>query len=124
MAKKILIVDDEEVILKLLKAMLEKNGRYEVCTESRGLNAMSAIYSFKPDLILLDVMMPDMDGSELANQIRSDSQTAQIPIIFMTGLVTKEELKASGGMIGAYPYIAKPVTEDELFAQVAKYAGE
>jgi CheY-like chemotaxis protein len=115
---KILIVDDEATITRLLKLNLESSGDYEVREENEGLKAVDAARQFKPDLILLDVMMPDMDGGDVAAQLQSDRLLKKIPIIFLTAAVKKEELTASGGVIGGFPYIAKPLDMKGVLEQI------
>jgi len=115
---KILIVDDEATITRLLKLNLETSGDYEVREENEGLKALAAARQFKPDLVLLDVMMPDMDGGDVAAQLQSDRLLKKIPIIFLTAAVKKEELTASGGVIGGFPYIAKPLDMKGVLEQI------
>lgn len=113
--KKILIVDDEADFTKIIKFNLETLGKYEVLTENKAKNALSAAISFMPDLILLDIMMPDIDGGEVARQIGAEESTRRIPIVFLTAALTKDEAAFyKGGKIGEYVYIAKPVTLKEL----------
>jgi len=107
--KKILVVDDEASITRLLKLNLEKNGAFMVRTENEGTKALAAAREFKPDLILLDVMMPDIDGGDVAAIIQADPLLRNVPVVFLTAAVKKEELDAKGGMIGGFPYIAKPL---------------
>ena len=107
--KKILVVDDEPTITRLLKLNLEKTGAYIVREENLGAKAHPAAREFKPDIILLDVMMPDMDGGDVAAQIKADPLLKNIPIVFLTAAVKKDELTAHGGIIGGFPYIAKPL---------------
>jgi two-component system OmpR family response regulator len=107
--KKILVVDDEASITRLLKLNLEKTGAYSVRTENEGTKTVEAAREFKPDLILLDVMMPDIDGGDVAAKLQSDGLLNGVPIVFLTAAVKKEELAAKGGMIGGFPYIAKPL---------------
>jgi two-component system OmpR family response regulator len=118
--KKILIVDDETAITRLLKLNLEKTAAYSVRTENLGANAYSAAREFKPDLILLDVMMPDMDGGDVAAQLEADPLLRGTPIIFLTAAVKKEEVAATGGLIGGYPYIAKPLNVKGVLATIEK----
>ena len=118
--KKILVVDDETTITRLLKLNLEKTGAYLVREENRGAKAYAAAREFKPDLILLDVMMPDLDGGEVAAQLQADPLMKGIPIIFLTAAVKKEELSARDGFIGGFPYIAKPLDAKGVQAQIEK----
>ena len=118
--KKILVVDDEPTITRLLKLNLENTGAYVVREEQAGSKAYAAARDYKPDLILLDVMMPDMDGGDVAAQLQADPLLKGIPLIFLTAAVRKEELTASGGMIGGFPYIAKPLDIKGVLAAIEK----
>ena len=109
MKKKILVIDDEASITRLLKLNLEQSGRYVVREENDGTKALSATRDFKPDLVLLDVMMPDVDGGDVAASIAADPQLKKIPVVFLTAAVKKEELAERGNVIGGYPYVAKPL---------------
>jgi two-component system, OmpR family, response regulator len=106
---RILVVDDDPNITQSLRLILEKTGRFTVRTENVGTNALATARDFRPDLVLLDVMMPDIDGGRVAEQIRGDSGFKNIPIVFLTAIVKKEEVEARDGIIGGFPYIAKPM---------------
>ena len=112
MSKKILIVDDEQDVLELLGTRLEGQG-YEVVTLSDGRMAVSLAKKEKPDLIILDIVMPGVDGSEIANILKTDPQTKNTPVIFLTCLITKEEEKRDNVIGGKY-FIAKPYDPDDL----------
>ena len=116
--KKILVIDDEEGFLKLVKLILERTGSYTVQTASDGVTGFAAMATFQPDLILLDVMLGGDDGAEIARQIEADETLKHVPIIFVTGLVTKEESAATGGFIGQHTFLAKPISAQELIARV------
>ena len=122
--KKILIIDDEENFIYLTKKNLERKGRYEVRTENEGSNGLVAAKEFMPDLILLDIVMPDMEGSDVATQIRKDEKVKDIPIVFLTATITKEEVESGGGVIGGHPFLAKPVGIEELIACIEKNMGK
>jgi CheY-like chemotaxis protein len=109
--KKILVVDDEKRVTEFLKAYLETTGKYEVRAENSGERGYEAAKAFRPDLILLDIMMQDMGGDGLADKIKKDELLRKTPIVFLTGIVTKEEVLANDGVIGGYPYIAKPILD-------------
>ena len=106
---RILVVDDEPRLSSLLKKMLESNGDYEVKEENRPQHALSAALEFKPDLILLDVVMPGKDGGEVANEIRANHQLHDTPILFLTALISKSDTDSKTITRGAYEYMAKPV---------------
>ena len=118
--KKILIIDDEENFTKLVKLNLERTGEYEVRTGNNGLQGLIAAKEFKPDLILLDILMTDMDGGEVAYQLNNEEATKNIPIVFLTAVIRKEEVEKSGGVISGHPFIAKPVTAEELIDCIKK----
>ena len=119
--KKILVIDDEHSITRLLKLNLEKSGAFTVRAENLGAQCLPAAREFKPDLILLDVMMPDMDGGEIAAQIKADPILNGIPIVFLTAVVKQEEVKARQGMIGGLPYIAKPLNMKGVLSAIEKH---
>ena len=109
MKKKILVVDDEHNITAFLKSYLEDTGKFEVRTENSGEKGFETAKNFHPDLILLDIMMKDMSGDGVADRVKNDPDLRKTPIVFLTGIVTKEEVEESGGKIGGYPYLAKPI---------------
>jgi len=119
--KKILIVDDEESLAKVYKSQIENTGKYEVCKETRGSKAFNVAKKFKPDLVLLDIMMPDIDGGEVARQLKEDADTRDIPIVFVSAAITKEEENEQGLIKGGHPILAKPVPMETLLATIEKY---
>lgn len=124
MKDRILVVDDEAALTRMVKLNLEKTGQYEVRTENQGTMAIAAVREFKPDLILLDVMMPDMTGDDIAAALKEDPQLKDIKYIFMTAIVTKEETEATGSEIGGNVFLAKPVKTDELIGAITKVLGK
>jgi diguanylate cyclase (GGDEF)-like protein len=114
--KKILIVDDQAVNIEFLKKMLMKWG-YEVITANRGIQALKESQENKPDLILLDIIMPDLTGYEVCRGLKVRPETADIPVIFLTA---KGEIfdRIEGLNIGAHDYVAKPFHPDELRARI------
>lgn len=121
--KKVLIVDDETSITTVFKMVIEKTGKYEVLTETKGSHALAAAKQFKPDLILLDIVMPDIDGGEVADQIKADEEIKDTPIVFVSAALTKNEAKEQGAIPGRHPILAKPVPVEELIGAIEKYAG-
>ena len=115
--KKILIVDDEPDVLMLLGERLSKAG-YDVIKASGGQEAIETAQKESPDLIVLDIAMPGMDGSEVANALRAHPQTQDIPIIFLTCLFTKQEEKTCGHVLGQNFFIAKPYDVNELLSEI------
>ncbi|MFC1709365.1 response regulator [Candidatus Omnitrophota bacterium] len=112
--KKILVIDDEIEILETTKKILDSARRYEVRTEISGTRAVDVAIEFMPDLILLDVAMPEMDGGQVASQIRANKYLENIPIIFVTGLIGEEEVVARKYALGKQTYIAKPYDIKQL----------
>lgn len=120
MKKKILLVDDEENLLEMIKLNLEATGKYEVQTESQGLKVFEKAKQFKPDLVFLDIVMPDIEGSEIAYSFKEDPELSKIPVVFMTATVTAEEVNAAGQKIGGQVFLAKPVSVKQLLDCVEK----
>ncbi|MFI5380246.1 MAG: response regulator [Tepidisphaerales bacterium] len=110
------MVDDQPINVQLLKRKLEREG-IRVTTAYNGLEALSAVARDRPDLILLDVMMPDMDGIEVCQRLQADESTRSIPVIFITARTSKEG-KLEGLGVGAVDYITKPIDLDETMARV------
>jgi len=115
-APKILVVDDQPINVQLLKRKLEREG-LTVVAAYNGLEALELVAKDKPDLILLDVMMPDMDGIEVCQRLQSNEETRPIPVIFITARTSKEG-KLEGLGVGAVDYITKPIDLDETLARV------
>ena len=122
--KKILIVDDEVSFTRLLKLNLEAGGAYRVRTENQAPHALSAAKEFRPDLILLDVMMPEMDGGDVAAAIQADPELKHVPIVFLTAAIRKDEVYNRGGVVGGLPYLAKPVDAQAVIACLRKHLGQ
>jgi CheY-like chemotaxis protein len=115
-APSILVVDDQPINVQLLKRKLEREG-IQITTAFSGAEALAAVKKAKPDLILLDVMMPDMDGIEVCQRLQADEDTRGVPIIFITARTGKES-KIEGLNVGAVDYITKPIDLDETLARV------
>jgi len=113
---KILVVDDQPVNVQLLKRKLEREG-IQVSAAYTGNEALEVVAREKPDLILLDVMMPDMDGMEVCQRLQETEETRSIPVIFITARSSKES-KLEGLAVGAVDYITKPIDLDETLARV------
>jgi len=120
--KKLIIIDDEEHFAHLVKLNLEATGNYEVKVENKGIRGYFSVVEFKPDLIFLDIIMPDMEGTTVASQIKADERVKDIPIVFMTATILKEEIPRDG-KIGGYYFISKPVTTEVLVSCIEKVLG-
>ncbi len=120
MKQRILVVDDEPELTWMIKLTLEQTGRYEVRTENLPIKAIEAAREFKPDLILLDVLMPGMLGSEIAEQLEKDPELRAIKFVFLTAVVSKEDVQSASGQIGGHEFIAKPIGAEDLCRLVEK----
>ena len=121
--KRILVVDDTTDISTPLKMYLEKTGAYDVRVESLGAKALGAAKEFKPDLILLDVVMPDVDGGDVSAMLEEDPETAKIPVVLLTASVTKQEASERGGVIGGRPVLSKLTSMKEIIEFVKRHLG-
>ena len=118
--RRILIVDDDANSTHLVKILLERSGPYLVLEENDAAKADQTAHNFKPDVILLDIVMPKIDGGELATQIEADRELHDTPIIFLTALVTHSEAN-SGLRIQGHPLVAKPISIPELIDAIEKH---
>jgi two-component system OmpR family response regulator len=116
---RILMIDDNRDFTHSGKLALEKTGRYSVWEENEPARAHQTAQRVKPDLILLDIVMPETDGGEVAARIESDPILHRTPVVFLTGLVTKAET-SSGLQIQGHPFLAKPITIPELVAGIER----
>ena len=118
MSKLILAVDDEKHILRLVQINLEKAG-YEVRTATNGREAVESVHERKPDLVVMDVMMPEMDGFEALKQLKSQPNTASIPVIMLTAKAQDADV-FHGWQSGADLYLTKPFNPMELLTFVKR----
>ncbi len=114
--QRVLVIDDEPALTRMLKLALEDTGAFEVQEEHQGARAMEAVLAFQPHVILLDIIMPDIDGIEVAAQLQADAWTKRIPVIFLTAVVRRAEARAKHGLIGGNRFLAKPVAIEEVRA--------
>jgi DNA-binding response OmpR family regulator len=115
--KKILVVDDEKDVLLMLEKRLTAKG-YSVITTTKSTNAIALAKSQHPDIIILDIVMPGMDGGEVAAKLREHPLTRSIPVIFLTALLSKTEEYQENRMIGSNITFAKPFDTEELLARI------
>lgn len=123
MKKKILVVDDEVSLTRMVRRGLEAKGNYLVLEENTGSRALETARSFKPDLVLLDVMMPDVDGGTIAGDFAEADDLKHIPIVFLTAIVTRQETAPAGSVIGKHTFLAKPVDLDDLVTCIRDHLG-
>jgi two-component system alkaline phosphatase synthesis response regulator PhoP len=123
-AKKILVVDDDRDDLKMISMILEPEG-YEVVTAENGVEALQKVESEDPDLILLDVMMPELDGFAACDRLKSSPESRGIPVILLTGVakqITKSRFPIDGVLRAqAEEYLEKPVEPEELLRIVGTF---
>ncbi len=112
--RKILVVDDEVTMSRMLKLNLEKTGEYEVRTENEGLKTINAALEFRPDLILLDIMMPDINGNEVSEKLHNNNELKDIKIVFLTAVLNKQETGIKANIEVKSVVIGKPVKFDRL----------
>jgi CheY-like chemotaxis protein len=119
--KRVFVVDDDTTCTRLLKLNLEQTNRYVVQVENTPAAALAAAENFQPDLILMDVMMPGMDGGELAQRFQVSPTLSRVPIVFLTAAVMRSEVSSRGGQIGGLPFLAKPVDLPEVITCIEKH---
>lgn len=122
MTKKILLVDDEAQLVEMMKMRLETSG-YEVITAYDGQQAFERARKEKPDLIILDLMLPKMEGYKVCGLLKSDARYAKIPIIMFTARAQEEDV-ALGKSLGAEDYITKPFDPKILLDKIRGLIGE
>ncbi|MPZ77449.1 MAG: response regulator [Deltaproteobacteria bacterium] len=118
----IMVVDDNPDIITIVKTILEGKG-YNVSSASSGQELLNALKGQKPDLIILDIMMPEMDGLEVLSRLKSVTETASIPVILLTAKVQYEDV-LGGYKLGADYYITKPFTSTQLVNGINLLLGE
>ncbi len=122
---KILLIDDEKDFCFFVKGNLENTGEFKVIATSSGKGGIKLACKEKPDLILLDLNMPETSGDEVAQFLSDRPETKAIPIVFLTALITEDEVGSERmANIGGNNFIAKPVTTKDLIANIKKILGE
>ena len=118
--KKILLIDDEEDFCFFVKSNLENKKEFRVITATEGKEGIELARSEKPDLILLDIVMPKMAGEDVADILSKDTRTKQIPVVFLTGIVTGEEMGSEKPTkkIGGRNFIAKTVGSKKIISYI------
>lgn len=122
MKKKVLLVDDEKSFTNLLKLNLEQTGNYEVRVVNWGEDALPAAQEFRPDVMLLDLIMPQMPGGNVAALFEADPDLKNLPIVFLTAAVRRSRLEEMDGIISGRPCLAKPASLEEIVAMIEKQA--
>jgi DNA-binding response OmpR family regulator len=119
--KRILIIDDEASFTRMVKLNLEKTGQFEVREENKATYAMAAAREFKPNLIILDVIMPNLDGGDIFGQLQNDRHLKGTPVIFLTATVSPREAGVKGFNSGGALFLAKPVTLENLICCINEH---
>jgi CheY-like chemotaxis protein len=117
--KRILIVDDEPKFTQMVRFNLEITGLYDVQEVNHPKQALEKACQFKPDLVLLDVIMPGMDGGDVAAQFKSHPALKDVPVMFVTAAVARSEAGEHGYRSGGELFLSKPITLDALLAAIA-----
>jgi CheY-like chemotaxis protein len=120
--RRVLIVDDDVNLARLGSMILGNSGQYEVMIVNESVRALAAALQFRPDVMLLDVDMPEKDGGDLTREAANDSRLRNIPILFLSRLVSHTEAGASVLQSGGMPFLAKPVEPALLLAAVDRLA--
>ncbi|MDD3345895.1 MAG: response regulator [Candidatus Omnitrophica bacterium] len=118
--KKIMVVDDEIDFTRLLKTNLEESGKFEVMTLPNANDIITQVHTFRPDVILLDILMPGIKGIEVCEMLNQDVVGRSIPIIIISALV-KEADKYKAYKVGVVDYMEKPIELDRLLMKIEKY---
>ncbi len=119
MPYKILVADDEPTIVRLMEFILARQG-HEMIVAVNGEEALQKIRTEQPDLVLLDIMMPRIDGYEVAQQLRADPATAALPIIMLSAKAQEEDIRR-GVEVGVDEYVTKPFSPEHLVHVVSEY---
>lgn len=120
---RVFVVDDEPGVTRLLKINLEGTGSYKVRTENQPEKALEAAREFYPDLVLMDVMMPGLDGGDLAARFRADPRLRRVPIVFLTATVRHAEVDKHHGIFGGDRFLSKPVALPEVIECLEEILG-
>lgn len=115
--KKLLIVDDEQDLVELMADAFARDGRFEIRTANNGFDAGMQVKEFRPDLVVLDVMLPDINGREVCQRVRSDSALDSVKIICISGMIEQDKV-ADLRAAGADDFVQKPFTIDRLIERV------
>ncbi len=116
-APRILIVDDDPTNISMVRALLESEG-YELTSAESGKAALESVAEQIPDLILLDIQMPDMDGYEVCDRLHNDPETKRVPVVMFTATESASEARGKGLLIGANDYVTRPIAKEELLARI------
>ena len=120
--RRVLLIDDDEGITRALAMYLDAHGTCQVRVENAGRRAVAAAREFRPDVIFLDIVMPDADGGTIAAEMKADPLLRDTPVVFLTALVSQHATHGVQAQIGGHPFLAKPVDPDLVLSCIDKYA--
>lgn len=120
MKTRILVIDDEQEFTSLIKAHLESAGYFEVLEENDEISAVNTAREFGPDIILLDVMMPQLEGSEVAAKLRADRQLRMVPVLFLTSLVSGDDAPGGSYTSGGNTFLPKSLPIGDLMDVISR----
>lgn len=120
--RRVLLVDDDAGITRSLAMYLDAHGDCDVRVENAGRRALATAREFRPDVIFLDIVMPDADGGTIAADIKADPVLTGTPVVFLTALVSQHKTHGAQAQIGGHPFLAKPVDPDVVLSCIDKYA--
>jgi CheY-like chemotaxis protein len=118
--QRILIIDDEKTFTEMLKLNLESMDEFDVRIENNPTRAVTSALQFNPHLVLLDVMMPGLEGPDVANQFKNNEHLRKIPIVYLTSTIREEEVDQNKGEIGGHPFVAKPTDIETLIVTIKR----
>jgi len=118
---RVLLVDDESGFTRTVKLALDSTGKYDVEEVNEATEAVAAAKRFHPHIVFCDIVMPEMDGGDVAAAIRDVPSLSKVPIIFLTAIVAEHE--AGRGMIGGFPFLPKPVSLERLMNCIEEHMG-
>jgi len=121
--KKILWVDDDDTLLDMYKMKLEKTGRFQVAITTDGSRIVTLAHEVTPDIIITDIKMPYVDGADVANMLKKSEDTKNIPLLFLSSMVSKKEMDATGGFVGGRHMASKSASVEEIIAKIDSMLG-
>ncbi len=116
--RRILVVDDEFHITEILKLLLLRAGEFTVKTINKSTNALDVVRTFKPHLVVMDLMMPGVTGDHLVSEMRRDTQLQDVRVLMFTSAATQDDVLARGGQIGGVPFLPKPSPPQTILAKI------
>ena len=119
--RRVLLVDDDAGITRSLAMYLEAHGSCDVRVENEGRRAVATAREFRPEVIFLDIVMPDADGGTIAADIKADPVLKHTPVVFLTALVSQHKTRGTQARIGGHPFLAKPVDPEVILACIDTY---